>query len=394
LLTNKDIIVISDDWGRHPFSCQHIMKHFLPQNRLLWVQTIGMRRPKLNFNDAKRSVQKLRSYFSRPVSQGKRFPDNLTVVDPFMLPFGNSLVRAVNRRSVIRAVRCMMNKLDFKKPIVITTLPNAADYLGSFGETVSVYYCVDEFSEWPGVNKQLVANMERKLLRQVDLVVAVSEGLRRNKNPANGSSVRLLTHGVDAEHFSRATKKTSNDMAILAMGGIPEPIVGYFGLFDERSDQKMLEHLLKKRPDWSLVVIGKAAVGCERLSRYPNFHYREAVSYDDLPDFVSYFSVCILPYVRSVLTDNINPLKLKEYLATGKPIVSTALPEAIKLAPLVRIAGNPTEFVNEVESSIIGSSASLEEIQVQLRGESWEAKAECFAAMIAEAKQAKSCAVV
>ena len=388
-MTGRDIIVFSDDWGRHPFSCQHIMTHFLPGNRLLWVQTIGMRRPRLSLYDLRRSFQKLASFVRPAEARKEPLPANLTLLNPFMLPFGNPLVRALNRYSVVRKVKRSLAELRFRDPIILTTLPNAADYLGAFDEVLSLFYCVDEFAQWPGVNRRLVEEMERKLLQRVDLVIAVSDALCRSKRPANGSSVKLLTHGVDATHFGKAALPTENPRAVAALGNIPGPVIGYFGLFDQRSDQELLEFLLSSRPDWSVVVLGTAVAGYERLSRYPNFFHRDPVAYEELPEYVSFFTVCILPYVRTLLTDNINPLKLKEYLATGKPVVSTPLPEAVKLQPWVRIAATGEAFLRQVEEALVGGGPSPEGVGELLRNESWEAKANMMGEWIGEAREQK-----
>jgi len=382
MLRGRDLIVFSDDWGRHPFSCQHIMKHFLPYNRLLWVNTIGMRNPRLSLYDLKRGIEKIKSFSEATATVA--LPHNLTVINPFMLPFGNRFVRELNRNSVVKSVRDSMGKLNFCKPIVLTTLPNAADYLGAFGEILSVYYCVDEFSEWPGVNTHLVRIMERKLLNQVDLVVAVSDALCQSKHPANNSKVLLLTHGVDVEHFRKAsTRFTGMDVQVI-MGHIKSPIIGYFGLFDKRSDQDILETILVRHPDWSVVVIGKSQVCLDRLSIYQNFYLVDPVSYDELPAYVSFFQVCILPYVRSTLTDNINPLKLKEYLATGKPVVATALPEVVKLQPWVTIAENPDDFVLKIENVMQSAPPETKALASLLGPESWQAKAEQLSVWIEE----------
>src|ERR1039457_1488025 len=174
MIRGRDFIVFSDDWGRYPFSCQHIMKRFLPDNRLLWVNTIGMRKPRINLSDIKRSIGKIRSWLTP--RENKRSETNLTIISPIMIPYATiPLVRGWNRLSVIRAVRSEMRRLSFNHPIVLTTLPNASDYLNAFDEILDVYYCVDEFSEWPGVEKELVSEMEATLLEKTDFVVAVSD---------------------------------------------------------------------------------------------------------------------------------------------------------------------------------------------------------------------------
>ncbi len=179
MIKNRDFIVFSDDWGRHPFSCMHIMKRFLPQNRILWVNTVGMRLPKLSFYDLYRSIEKMGSWFGRSTSR-EELPANLTVISPVTIPFNNlSSVRRFNRLSVIRAVRKEMIRLRIKEPLFLTTLPTANDYVGAFNEVVDVYYCVDEYSKWPGALKDMLERMESDFIQKVDLIVATSEELKR-----------------------------------------------------------------------------------------------------------------------------------------------------------------------------------------------------------------------
>jgi len=387
MLSDTVFIVFSDDWGRHPFSCQHIMQHFLPKNKLLWVNTIGMRRPRLTMKDIYRCLQKLRSYAVK--TEQYCLPENLTVINPPMLPFGNCLVRSFNRRSVVNAVRKKMLELCMTTPIVIITVPNACDYLGYFNEALSVYYCVDEFSEWPGVTKNLVKDMEAKLLSQVDFVAAVSDQLALHKTVSNGLT-HLLTHGVDTNHFRHVSCASSN-CPPPSLASITPPIIGYFGLIDERTDQDLVEFLLICHPDWHIVFIGKSVVDLARLSRYLNFTHLDAVSYQNLPCYAASFSVCLLPYVRTKLTDNINPLKLKEYLATGKPVVATALPEAVKLEDWgVRIGNDHEAVVRQIEEVLSKDTWDSILQLTHLEQETWECKAELLSCWIKESLNDKS----
>lgn len=385
MISGYDFIIFSDDWGRHPFSCQHIMQHFLPDNKILWVNTIGMRRPRLTLKDFSRSLQKLRSFTKQPVQEC--LPDNLTIINPPMLPFGNLIVRAFNRRSVINAVKDKMTLLGMTAPIVLITVPNATDYIGSFNEILTVYYCVDEFSEWPGVAKNLVKEMETKLLTQVDFIAAVSDHLVSNKVTLKGAT-HLLTHGVDINHFKHAT--CSGTCPPSSFVGISPPIIGYFGLIDERTDQDLIEVILTRHPEWSVVFIGKSVVDLTRLLQFKNFHHQEAVAYQKIPCYAAMFSVCLLPYVRSLLTDNINPLKLKEYLATGKPVVATALPEAVKLAGWgVRIGSDYAAVVEQIESVLSQREWDSTAQIAPLEQETWECKAEHLSSWIGGFIQAK-----
>lgn len=386
ILKGRDFIVFSDDWGRHPFSCQHIMQHFLPYNRVLWVNTIGMRRPRFSIKDLRRSVQKLRSFTEKPVTEN--LPANLTIINPPMLPFGHRMVRELNRRSVVRAINSKISELHITSPIILVTVPNAADYLGFFKEWLTVYYCVDEFSEWPGVDKLLVNDMEVALLQKVDFVAAVSGQLVKNKISPNGPT-HLLTHGVDIKHFNHA--QCSSVCAPVSIAKINSPIIGYFGLIDERTDQELIETILDRHSDWNVVFIGNSVVDLTRISRHKNFYHLNAISYQNLPCYAAFFNVCLLPYVRTKLTDNINPLKLKEYLATGKPVIATALPEAVKLADYGVLVGNDYEtIVQHIEAVLSGEVRDPRFQLAHLELESWDQKAALLSQWIVDALKEKS----
>jgi glycosyltransferase involved in cell wall biosynthesis len=383
MIKGNDFIIFSDDWARHPFSCQHIMRRFLPENRLLWVQTIGMRRPQLTPYDLWRSIQKIMSFMGIRRRPNEPLPFNLTTLSPFMLPFGNSLVRASNRRSVIRMVRRVLAELKFRDPILLTTLPNAADYLHAFGERAAIYYCVDDFTRWPGVNERLVIEMEQRLLSGVDLLVCSSDELAAQKRRP-GLSTAILSHGVDFEHFAQA------GMCAAGVEQFSKPVIGYFGLLGDWVDIELIELIARRFSGGTVLLIGSIVADKSRVFNLPNVESYGPVEYADLPRRVAQMDVLILPYRTRGRGPTITPLKLREYLATGKPVVSTALPEAIRMKPWVRIAETPTEFVSQIEEALTEPLPSSERLQDLLRRESWEAKAEKMAELISEALLKKS----
>ena len=376
MITGRDFIVFSDDWGRHPFSCQHLMQQFLPCNRALWVQTIGMRRPRLTLYDLKRSFQKLKS-FAVPADPVK-LPENLVALNPVMLPFGNALVRWFNRESVIRSVRRAMAHHRFRDPIVLTTLPNAADYLGAFGEECAVYYCVDDFTRWPGANKSLVVKMEERLLRSADLLVCSSSELASLKS-RKGLATGILPHGVDFDHFSRAVGKSR--ATVPGFNQLKKPAIGYFGLLGEWVDLALLEEIVRVHPDWTLVLMGNVVVDIARLAAYPNVVLTGPVPYDRLPDHVGYLDVLLLPYHTTGRGHSITPLKLREYIATGIPVVSTAIPECRLYDSVISVVSSP-DFPAAVEDAMAeGRGRSLER-QNAVRSDGWDSRAEMLSQMI------------
>ena len=380
----SDFIVFSDDWGRHPFSCQHIMEQFLPHNRVLWVNTIGLRTPRLCLYDLKRSLGKLTSWILPKGEKGELHP-NLRIVAPFMVPYNTvAPVRAYNRFRVVHSVRAAMKAWGIENPVFLATLPNAADYVGFFGESLVVYYCVDDFTLWPGMNQpKMVQGLEADLLDKADLVIAVSDTLCATR--ANGrTQTRLLTHGVDIEHFMLSGCTGSPPEAMRDLSG---PVIGYYGLIDGRMDQNLIRSILVAHPEWHLVLIGKSLVSLKEFSAYPNFLHIPAVPYTDLPCYAACFDVAILPYHVDERTMSINPLKLKEYLASGKPVVSTMLPEVCSLSAVVCTAGDAASFVREIELAL--QQGQPEACAELLRGESWAAKAELMSEWMVESMRTK-----
>ncbi len=382
MLSGRDFIVFSDDWGRHPFSCQHIMRHFLPGNRLLWVNTIGLRSPRLCWYDLTRAAEKIRSWvLPKPTPGPEPLPENLRVLSPVMLPFNTiPAVRAANRRTVLHTVRRAMREMDMRSPILLATVPNAADYTGHLGEELTVYYCVDDFTLWPGMNQpELVKELEKKLLAKADLVIAVSDALTATRH--NGRTpTRLLTHGVDLEHFDRTGADTPLPLALCGLG---RPLIGFYGLIDSHFDVPLLARIMDARPDWQILCIGTKRIDLGELEKRANFRWLPALPYNELPLAAAHFDVAIIPYVLSAHTKTANPLKLREYIATGKPVVTTPMPEVFRFEGHIRIAEGTESFVAAIDEAL-REGPRPEKIRSLLAGETWADKADFFSAWIEE----------
>ncbi len=389
-------LVFSDDWGEHPSSCQHIFRHLAREHQVLWVNTIGMRTPRLTLGDARKVVYKAKKMLLGAQKGEKASAPQelrLRVYQPPMLPFAaNPLVRKYNKAVVVRGVRRELQRAGIDRPILVSTVPNAGDYVGSCGESRVVYYCVDDFTEWPGLDHRLVREMERELIGKADVFIATSEKLRR-RLAAAGKPTCLLTHGVDPDFFRR---RAEGEHALLAH--IPRPRVGYFGLFDERSDLHMLRKVASALPGISFVITGRVEADISALRELPNIHCTGPVPYAELPMLVQGWDACFLLYVRSTLTDAISPLKLKEYLATGKPVFCTPLPEARALAPFLHFASSAEEWIEGLRGLLSGERMDSAEGAAArmdfLAGESWQRKAAIFREIVTAAdgnRQTLSC---
>lgn len=361
-------LVFSDDWGEHPSSCQHIFSHISKDHQVLWVNTIGMRNPTLTWRDAQKVALKVGKMIAGGTKKQEEeaVESGVAVCQPPMLPFANlRLVRKLNRYFVVRSVRRRLKELNCQEPILVSTVPNSCDFIGYFDEKKVVYYCVDDFSEWPGLNKGLVRGMEEELISKADIFFATSEKLY-NRLALTGKPITLLTHGVDLDFFSDLPEQ---EHPLLAE--IPKPRIGYFGLFDERSDIAMLAGVARQLPDVSFVITGQVEVDCRTLEKIPNIYFTGPVPYEQLPAIVKGWDACMLLYVLNELTSAIQPLKLKEYLATGKAVLATPIPEAVKLKDYLFVCADVDEFVACYEKSI-AKNVSLDIRKKELLNrESW-----------------------
>jgi len=369
-------LVFSDDWGEHPSSCQHLFKHISKDHGVLWVNTIGMRSPKPTLSDLNKAVKKIRKMTSSHTKNNKSYnPDaKLQVCQPPLLPFSNiDLIRRINCMSVKRTVWKRMNESGLKRPILATTVPNACDYIGRFGEQGVIYYCVDDFSEWPGMDRRLVKKMENELVSKSDLFIATSAKLLR-KLELTGKPAFLLTHGVDLEFFTREALQEHE-----LLKNIPKPRIGYFGLFDERSDQKVIADLAGRMRDLSFVITGDVETDISKLEKYSNVHFTGKIKYSELPELVKGFDILFLPYVLNELTEAISPLKLKEYLATGKPVIASPISEVLKFKEFVSITESISDWELAIKSCLNGQvekgSVSVADL---LKSESWQLKSAQF----------------
>ncbi len=379
-MADPSFIVFGDDWGAHPSSVQHLFKRIARTHRTLWVNTLGLRPPRLDRRDAARVVRKLRGMLSpaaaQPTGDSSRDLDlDLHVVAPPMLPWMRpAALRLANRESVRLVVNRAAARLGVRDPIVVTTVPNGVDGRGLAGSCCLVYYCVDDFTNWPGVDRVAATNLERELLSDCDAVLATSQNLADTRCPRRGEA-SLLPHGVDVEHLARAC-----DPATAALPGVRRgrPVLGYLGLVDARLDVALVMGVARARPDWDVVFVGPTDTAPDPRLRGDNVRFFPAVSYARLPEAMAAFDVALLPYVQSELTRSINPLKLREYLASGRPIVATSLPEVARYAPEVSLADTTADMVTAIAAALAGPADRRAARAALLVGETWDDRARTF----------------
>jgi glycosyltransferase involved in cell wall biosynthesis len=372
VIRGHDLLVFGDDWGVYPTSTEHLLRRFLPHNTFLWVHLPGLRAPQLNYYDVTRIRQKLGTWLTRRTRRSHA--SNLTVYSPMVIPFNaNAVARAWNRQVVSAGVRRLLRLHGMERPIFATSLPNAADLLGSFDEQVVVYFCEDEYSEMPGVAPRYVREVEAKLLERADLVFATSKILAERKSTSRLTAIHLH-QGVDFDHFNTAAGKGALPPAELQL---PHPIIGYVGLLAPWVDVELFAAVAEAYPKASVVVIAPVRTNISRLQNISNLHLLGPRRYADLPRYMAHFDVGLIPFHQNALTRHVDPLKRLEYFAAGLPVVSTPLPGAEVYKDLVYTAHTRAEFVYLVGKALCADSPELRHRRIETaRVNSWDSRAE------------------
>jgi glycosyltransferase involved in cell wall biosynthesis len=226
----------------------------------------------------------------------------------------------------------------------------AAWSLRHFPARAVVYDCMDELSLFAGAPKELVQN-EQALLKAADIVFTGGYELWLSKSQQH-DNVHFFGCGVEYDHFARAQDDSSPPPQDVRE--LPKPVVGWFGVIDERVDYDLLRRVSELRPNWSFVMVGPVVkVNPATLPQAPNLHWLGGRDYKVLPDYCRAFDVCMMAFALNDATRYINPTKALEYFATGRPVVSTPVADVVRqYSGLLEIAKTPEQFVAAVEAAI------------------------------------------
>lgn len=383
MLEDENIICFSSaDWDNPLWTNkQHIMSRLSKSNKVLYIESIGVRNPSLRQRDIRRIVSRVRKFFRGL----RRVNENLYVYSPVLIPFhGVGFFKRLNEGILMLAIKHYARKLHFDRPIIWTYLPNTNDLVKGFEAKMVVYHCVDEISQFPGVPHSFVER-EKDLLRKSDLVFVTSEALYENKKKENPNTF-YLPNVADVGHFSRAL---SDKISVPEdLKSVRHPILGFVGAIDDyKIDCELLEQLAG--PDWSIVLIGPVGLTDRgsRVSRIidrPGIYLLGPKQYKVLPDYLRFFDVCLIPYNINEYTTSVFPMKSFEYLAAGKRVVSTDLPSLRVHGKFVSLAKDRADFRKRVEEAL-ATPISKEEIEARVvlaRENSWEKRIESMSDLI------------
>ena len=378
--SNEKLLVFSDDWGRHPSSCQHLIKRFLKSHHVVWVNTIGMRPPRLDLLTVKRGFEKIGGWISqrRDTRHAQGNATEVTgqlrplVYDSKMWPWmSGKLHRAINRRLLARQLHELATDAT-----VLTSIPIVADLVGNLPAKKWVYYCVDDFSVWPGLSGEMLGRMEDELLPKMDRIIAVSETLK-SSIAERGFDAEMLTHGVDIEFWRQGFGELVVDQRDLE-----SPIFLFWGVIDRRMNADWILALSEELERGTILLLGPQQDPDPRLTQCSRVMMPGPASYESLPAHAELASALIMPYIDAPVTRAMQPLKLKEYLATEKPVVATELPAVARWCDCLDAVNTKEEFVSRCLEHGEAQESPLDRVgrvRARLRDESWDAKAKRFA---------------
>jgi len=293
----------------------------------------------------------------------------------------------MNRALLLAQVSYFQKKLGFENPILWSFLPNVESLFGCFGEKLSLYYITDDFTQFSGHPANAIDRMESSLIDKCDVVIASAKRLAEKKS-RNGKHIKMVGHGVDQKHFVRALSLSSRDRPA-DIKDIKHPVIGFYGEINHWLDLEMVAEAARMRPGWSFVLLGRIAVevgDIRFLTDLPNVHWLGQKRFEDLPAYCAAFEVALIPMKMNELTLNVNPLKLREYLAAGVPVVSAPLPEALAYQDVVKFATTAPELIKAAEQWLKRNRKELAPILSQrVANESWDAKVEEISGIIDEA---------
>lgn len=366
----RDMLCFSHDWSGDPLSKTHLMRLLARRgHRVLWVNSIGYRTPSLKARrDLSRIVRKLQAA-AEPI---REVEPNLFVISPLVIPaWGQRAIQAMNARLLRWQVKRAMRLLKFKAPLNWVFNPAAGILAGSLGESSIVYYCVDEYTAFTGVNSAALTAIESDLMSRANLIIVSAEKLLSTKTSPHARTV-LVRHGVDYEHFRTALDETTQ--VPKALQNLPRPIIGYFGLIAEDwVDVPLLRKIAEAFPQGTLALLGKVTMDVSTLAM-PNIRFLGRQPYESLPAFCKGFDLALVPFPISEVTLNANPLKAREYLAAGLPVVSTAIPE-VQVLGECRIGRSHSEFIEQIHAAL--QSPGPDAVRsARMAAHSWSARLE------------------
>lgn len=355
-----------DWWYHHPHSKNHILRRLALQNKVLFVNSLTLGLPSLSNKDFFLKIsRKLRSY-RRWL---RKVPEGLYVMTPIVLPFfGSRALRWVNERLLLTQMRLAMCFLGIRQPILWVAIPSAADVAQRLNPKILLYQVSDKYdaNEDSALSRDVIRMLDSRLQNMADVVMYSGRKLFEESAAPHRY---FLEQAVDFDHFAEAALVSAPDAA-----AIPHPVLGYLGALDYVMDVPLIEEVARRRPHWHWMLVGLRS-NLVQIDA-PNIHFLGPKPYSELPGYVRHADVFVLPWrLDNVFVSYGSAIKVREYMATGKPVVIAPLYEYQKTLG-IRFYRTPDEFIAAVEDALYRDTAADRELRQSLvRTCTWNARA-------------------
>jgi glycosyltransferase involved in cell wall biosynthesis len=376
VMAAKSIVCFSvNDWSDIPSSKFHIMRHLAKDHRVLFIETLGVRHPQLSSKDAKRALMKLRKSFSGV----RKVESNIYVWSPLAIPYhGFPFINWINSRIVATMVKRLLAKLEMTASIIWSYLPNAIDIIERLPASRTVYHCIDDYVEFTGVPKAAFEQMEKRMLRKADVTVVSSKVLYERKK-LHANRITYIPHGINLTEFRACLSRSVN---LSDIDDIKKPIAGFVGRVADWVDLSLIARCARELPDWEFVIVGPSIVPLDQYQAISNIRFLGRKEYQQIPHYIERFDVCLMPFVNSRLVESVNPLKMYEYLAIGRPVVTVPMPEVTDFAQVLTVA-EPSQFSRAIVTAFEADSEALRAKRIEcVSKRSWGDIAEAILALI------------
>jgi glycosyltransferase involved in cell wall biosynthesis len=381
-LRDRDIVCVGfADWQTELKTNQHhLMSRLARDNRVLFVESLGLRQPQLSSRDLKRILRRLRRGVAPP-----REVDGLHVLSPLVVPLHRfAAIRALNARLLPWLVGRAARRLGMSSPILWSYNPQAEALLDVLSPSLVVYHCVDDVAAQKGVDAASFRAAEKRFVERADAVLTTSEPLAERLRKIS-DKVTAMPNVADTELFSQALKAGRVDPELEAL---PGPRIVFTGaIVATKLDVGLLVSLARLRPDWAFALVGPVGAGdpstdVSVLGQEPNVHLLGLRAYDALPDVLRGADAALIPYSLNELTASIFPMKVYEYLAAGLPVVATPLPSLRGVEGIVT-AADAESTASSLDELLAGDTPDARSERSRLAARhSWDARIEEIAAAL------------
>lgn len=351
-LEAADIVFLGHQrWNTHVTAVQNSVVRLARTHRVLFVEPPDS----MAWLPTEPAAREALTWILDPL---ERKDDNLYIyhTPPLFLP-GQARARWIARAvdaTFQTMLRLACHRLGFRRPLFWIYQFNTVGVVKALRPRCTVYECAEEWEEYETdpVVKRYIHEMDAELCRTADVVIVPSQAMYEKKHVHNASTY-LVPWGVDLDLYGRTRRAETpipDDVA-----GLAHPIIGMFGMLDgRRLHTRMLAELARRHPEWNIVLVGRCMPNLDRspLEALPNVHFLGMKPVEAIPGYCKAFDVCMIPYMLNDFTRSIMPLKIAEYLATGKPVVSTPLPAATELRDVIRIGADADIWARHIVEAL------------------------------------------